>query len=327
MIARPGVSVIIPCYEAANFLPTSIESVLNQSYSNFELLIVDDGSTDSTEAVVSRYAVDKRVKLVRHGRNMGLSSARNSGIQKSITDLIAFLDADDYWLPQKLELQIERLNDQPKADVCFVGTYSMNGSRMKRRGNLPPPVGDELYKALLFRKKGLFHPSGMMVRKRCIEEVGFFDESLVGSEDRDLWMRLSLNHRFTYIDQPLTCINTSRDGRLSDNSVLMARAARQLLAKHESNLPARFRYLMPRLRRHTYLYMANCYFSASMGIRGRRFCIQAILSSPTIDEYSNAAFRILIISFTPLSIRQRIYKPLAHWWSRIGIVGRVGREN
>lgn len=132
----PLVSVVIPTYNRAEFLPRAVESVLRQTVDDFELIVVDDASTDDTEAVVERFD-DPRVEYVRHGTNRGGSAARNTGIERSSGEYIAFLDSDDEWYPRKLERQVEELrsrSDEWVATYCgFERRHHSSTNRIRAR--------------------------------------------------------------------------------------------------------------------------------------------------------------------------------------------------
>ncbi len=199
----PRVSVIIPTYNRAEYLRSAIASALNQSYEDFEIMVVDDNSRDNTQEVVSSFQ-DKRVIYIRHEKNKGVSAARNTGIRDSNGEYVAFLDDDDEWLPDKLHKQVE-LMDKSSSRVCGVYTGCLGIDRSsnavlykheesdKRRGNLLD---------MLAITNPVVTPT-VLLRKKSLEEIGLFDESISFMEDRDLWIRLSMKWDFEYIDEVL----------------------------------------------------------------------------------------------------------------------------
>ncbi|ALF54790.1 family 2 glycosyl transferase [Nostoc piscinale CENA21] len=199
---KPIVSVIVPTFNRANLLPRAISSILQQTLSNFELIIVDDGSTDNTAEVVKEFT-DPRIKFLPLGKNYGGSYARNQGIKAASTELIAFLDSDDEWLAEKLELQVKRLqeSDDPLATVVYcLGYECVEGQRKIPSLHLHEgDVFDNLLRGWLPPTTSLF-----MVKRSALLEVNGFDESLPSFQDYDLWLSLAAaNNHFLAVDQPL----------------------------------------------------------------------------------------------------------------------------
>ncbi|MBE9004344.1 glycosyltransferase family 2 protein [Fortiea sp. LEGE XX443] len=198
----PSVTVVIPTFNRSHLLPRAIYSILAQTFSDFELIIVDDGSTDNTAEVVKGFT-DPRIIFLPLDKNYGGSYARNQGIKAACTELIAFLDSDDEWLPEKLELQIARLqaSDDPQAAVVYCLGYECVEER-KKIPNLVLHEGD-VFDHLL---RGWLPPttSLFMVKRSALLEVGGFDESLLSFQDYDLWLSLAAaNKHFLAVDKPL----------------------------------------------------------------------------------------------------------------------------
>jgi len=193
------VSVIVPSYNMAEFLPDAVESALAQSYANLEVLIVDDGSTDHTPEVVRRWQGDSRVHVHRQA-NGGLSHARNQGIAHTRGALIALLDADDVWEPGKLARQVALFQDRPEVGVVYSGYR-----RMDRDGRPLPTALPRMHRgwvsgALLIEN---FVPaSSAVVRRECFQRCGEFDVALKTGEDYDMWLRLSPHYRFDFVSEP-----------------------------------------------------------------------------------------------------------------------------
>ncbi|MBU7583279.1 MAG: glycosyltransferase family 2 protein [Nostoc sp. TH1S01] len=201
-IPIPIISVVVPTFNRANLLPRAISSILQQTFSNFELIIVDDGSTDNTVEVVKEFT-DPRIIFLPLGKNYGGSYARNQGIKAASTELIAFLDSDDEWLPEKLALQIKQLQeaDDPLATVIYCLGYEC-AEGQKKIPSLVLHEGD-VFNHLL---RGWLPPttSLFMVKRSALLEVNGFDESLPSFQDYDLWLSLSAaNNHFLAVNQPL----------------------------------------------------------------------------------------------------------------------------
>jgi glycosyltransferase involved in cell wall biosynthesis len=194
----PRVSVVIPTYNRAWSLTTALDSVLSQDFEAFETIVVDDGSTDETPALLARYGAALRVI----GQpNRGVSAARNAGIRAARAPLVALLDSDDYWLPGKLAAQTAFFERHPEAVICQTeeiwvrnGVRVNPGKRHRKRGGMIFEPSLELC---------LVSPSAVMLRRSLFETAGFFDEHLPSCEDYDLWLRIGCRHPVHLIERPL----------------------------------------------------------------------------------------------------------------------------
>lgn len=198
----PRVSVILTTYngESRGFISEAIDSVLKQTMNDFELIIVDDGSTDRTADIYQKFTTDSRVKIVKQ-RNKGLAAARNAGIAESRSDLICFLDDDDFWRDDKLEKQYQFMLENPLVGLLSskLALIDENGAFLRYRFHAPR--GHIYHKQLL--ENQIDAPSSVMVRKSVLEKVGFFREHLYSCEDYDLWLRITREHLVDCIDEPL----------------------------------------------------------------------------------------------------------------------------
>lgn len=196
--ADPLVSVIIPTFNRGWTIADAVESVLVQDYRPFELIVVDDGSTDDTEQVLMRYGAE--IRVIRQG-NRGVSAARNTGIQHSRGELIAFLDSDDTWRPGKLAVQVAFFRDRPKTLICQTEEiWIRNGRRMNPKQRHRKQSGMIFYDSLSLC---LVSPSAVMMRRRLFDTIGLFDETLPACEDYDMWLRVSSRYPVFLIDTPL----------------------------------------------------------------------------------------------------------------------------
>ena len=225
--AYPAVSVVLPTYNRAGSIRMAVESVLRQSFTDFELLIIDDGSTDATMAQLADIA-DPRVHLLTNPRNMGASAARNTGIRAARADWVAFQDSDDEWLPQKLAKQMARLAAAPRETVaCYCGMAIVGdpegapGFRTTVRyipDGIITAVEGNLREPLLARS---FISTQMLVARRdALHEIGGFDEALPALVDWDCVIRLSGAGPFAFVDEPLVL------QYFSDNSITRSREKR-----------------------------------------------------------------------------------------------------
>lgn len=193
------VSVIIPTYNRSQMVTRAVSSVLFQTFKDFEVIVVDDGSTDDTLDRLGQF--DRHIVLHRHAANLGVSAARNSGIQVARSPLIAFLDSDDYWLPGKLAAQVEFFKQTPDAVACQTEEiWIRRGRRANPRNKHLKPSGDIFLPSL---KLCLVSPSAVMVKASLLRNVGLFDEDLPACEDYDLWLRISCHYPIDLLDQYL----------------------------------------------------------------------------------------------------------------------------
>ncbi len=183
------VSVIIPTYNCKEYITDAIESVLSQTFRDYDIIVVDDGSTDGTKDIVTRYG--NKIKYARQ-ENKGVSAARNTGIGMASGGLIAFLDADDMWLPDKLEKQVMAFDENPALGLvtCGLIVIDENGSVLRRENEPLAFDRQRLLERIVVRAIVGNTPSCMMVKRECFNKVGNFDEALSGAEDRDLCMRI-----------------------------------------------------------------------------------------------------------------------------------------
>jgi len=195
---KPQVSVIIPTYNRGWIIKEAIDSVLAQDYTEFELIVVDDGSTDHTADVLDSY---RNVIKVLSQKNKGVSAARNRGIAEASGKFIAFLDSDDLWLSQKLSAQIEFFTQTPDALICQTEeVWIRNGLIVNPKKRHKKPSGMIFEPSLALC---LVSPSAVMIRRSLLEIVGNFDETLPACEDYDLWLRISCRFPVYRIDTPL----------------------------------------------------------------------------------------------------------------------------
>ena len=202
MYEEPLVSVITPCYNEEKFIGDAIESVINQTYQNWELIIVDDGSVDRSKDVVRKYTTDRRIKLVEHECNKGIAKTKNTGLAVAQGEYIAFLDADDIWLPSKLELQLSHFESEDIGLVCTGMIFTDENMKSKR---IFQGFNDTNQKELL--KNQYLNPTNsssvMMIKRKCLSQLGTFDENLLGWDDYVLLMRIATQFQVKYVRAPL----------------------------------------------------------------------------------------------------------------------------
>jgi glycosyltransferase involved in cell wall biosynthesis len=194
MVSDIQVSVVIPTYNRADFLREAIESVLAQTYTDFELIVVDDGSTDGTQELVTSFY--GKARYIRQ-ENSGPAAARNNGIKNAVGKFISFLDSDDIWFPEMLSKQISMLSHNPAAGLAATGYGLIDSGRVMTETVILDE--DDLTDARSGNQyKNFFATSSLMVRKCCFDEVGMFNENLHFAEDWDMWIRILERYSFEY---------------------------------------------------------------------------------------------------------------------------------
>ncbi|MCL2689237.1 MAG: glycosyltransferase family 2 protein [Chitinispirillia bacterium] len=188
----PRVSVIIPAFNRSALLHRAVESVLNQTERDFELVIVDDGSTDDTSQYLQKIKLLNNVQCLRLDKNYGVSKARNAGVSASSGEWIAFLDSDDYWHPDKLRFQFKWLADNPQYSIMQTNEiWIRNGVRVNQPKTYKKICGDIFNESV---ERCMITPSSVIMRRSLFEQTGGFDEKMRACEDYDLWLRITCKH-------------------------------------------------------------------------------------------------------------------------------------
>lgn len=310
------VSAIIPAYNRADFLPRSIESVLNQSLSDLELIVVDDGSTDNTKAVVEEFArKDNRVKYFWQPNFGGPAGPRNTGIKHASGKYVAFLDSDDEWLATKLEEQV-RLFENSQANTGLVAC-----DYLLEAGSTPVA-----YKLPQFERSGIFEEllkhdfigtaTVVMIKKEVLEDVGGFDESLECGEDTDLWLRIAEKYGFAHVTNLLALYHVHGNNTLLRfNAIDLAKSTESILNKHISTREKHRKGYGARLRQ-----VAANYCTAGEFSKGRSYYVQAIKLDPAnpkgwallLATFLLGKWAFYVVSRLKFRIRQALRFKL-HW--------------
>jgi glycosyltransferase involved in cell wall biosynthesis len=194
----PIVSVVIPTFNRWPLVGEAVESVLAQSYAHFELIVVDDGSTDETREELAKFG--SRLRWFTKARG-GVAAARNFGVNRAVGSYIAFLDSDDLWRPKKLEVQTAFMKRHPEIQICqSEEIWIRNGIRVNPKAKHQKFSGDIFFRSL---DLCLVSPSAVMMTKTLFEQVGGFDESFPVCEDYELWLRIAVEHSVALISEPL----------------------------------------------------------------------------------------------------------------------------
>jgi glycosyltransferase involved in cell wall biosynthesis len=221
----PLISVIIPVYNGEKTIRETIESVLNQSFSDFELIVINDGSQDSTLDVLGSIQ-DPRLKVFSYP-NSGVSASRNRGFSHTVGEFIAFLDADDLWTPDKLEAQLKALQENPDAAVAYSWTDFIDETgQFLGHGSHRTVNGDVYAELLLF--DFLDNGSNPLIRRQALTEVGNFDKEVAGAEDWDMWFRLAAHYHFVAVPSPQILYRVYTTSMSSNTSKMEAASLRVL---------------------------------------------------------------------------------------------------
>lgn len=249
------VSVIISTYNRSEYLLRSVKSVLAQTYENFELLIIDDASTDETTDVINSF-LDPRIRYIRHERNKGGPAARNTGIENSKGELIAFLDDDDEWMPEKLQKQVDLLSHAP-ANVglvyCGLLVIGPDGQTIVHKDI--PFLQGSVYEYLL-RGSGIGTVSRVLVRRSCFDKAGFFDEQLKSCQDWDMWLRVARLFDVEFIPDVLVKIY-QHDAQISCDFGALIPGRIRMIEKHYDEFAHYPHILVHHLKRIGKLYFLN----------------------------------------------------------------------
>lgn len=262
----PKVSVVIPAYNCQDYIAATIESIFSQTYNDYEIIVVDDGSADGTARVISGFS--DKIKYV-YQSNAGPAAARNTGILKARGEYIAFLDHDDVWLPDKLKMQVELLSRNASLGLVFTDTYIVEDKLFLSpvAGSLftfqlrPPHRGKVLKE--LFIDNFIPTPS-VMARRDCFDKAGMFNPALVPIEDYDMWLHIAAFYEVDFIDVPLVKYR-SRVACFRKNRILTASNTIKTLTGILSEYPYLKEALGGKVNRRfsqLYLFLARFYFSS-----------------------------------------------------------------
>ncbi len=249
------VSVIIPTYNRGWIVKESILSVLAQTFQDFELIVVDDGSTDHTQAILDEF--QDRIEVI-HQKNSGVSAARNHGVAAAKGKLIAFLDSDDLWMPGKLAIQTEFFASNPDIRICQTDEiWIRNGCRINPKKYHKKPSGEIFLPSLALC---LVSPSAVMMEKVFFTLMGGFDETLPACEDYDFWLRIGCKYHVSLIPQPLVIKRGGHEDQLSGVPGLDRYRIRSLskILETENLTPIQFQKTVEMLNAKIDIYANGC---------------------------------------------------------------------
>lgn len=289
-VRGPLVSVVMPSYNRAHTIGRAIDSVLQQSYQNLELIVVDDGSSDDTVAIVKGYS-DPRVKLVELQQNSGPSIARNVGAEMAMGEFLAFQDSDDEWLHGKLARQVEALSAD--SELMFVSATIVRWLKGMGRVELVPPdslpSGDNR-EAILRRllRKNYAWTQTWLVRRSIFESLGGFDPNVSRIEDWDFVIRVTQQYKVKHIKEPLVMVYQTPGSLLSDKTLLVA-GYQFLLSKYRQLLEG-----YPAQRAAYHRAIAYHQFEQGQASEARKSSFEALRAAP--QKVKNWMFFLLACS-------------------------------
>ena len=283
----PSISVIVPLYNAERTIESTLKSVFCQTFTDLEVIVIDDGSTDSSLTKVEQLT-DPRLQVYSFA-NAGAPASRNRGFARSCGDFIAFLDADDQWAKDKLAAQMAALQANPEAAIAYSWTeYIDKDDRVVAKGQTIKVTSQEdTYKRLLVNNF-LDSGSNPLIRREAVEAVGGFDETLQACQDYDFYLRLAMRFRFVPVPRYQIRYRFS-PGSISENTAKMEQQALQFLEKSFATAPESLQYL--KTKRLTYLYRYLMMRSLEGSPNRRRswlalsYLIKAIWTNPSLVRH------------------------------------------
>lgn len=302
----PLVSVIIPAYNAEQFIARTLESVLAQTYRNIEVLVIDDGSQDDTAAIVCGYKQqDDRVRLL-YQANAGVAAARNLAIQSSRGEFIAPIDADDIWNPEAIAKLVARFQ-QSRSDVGVVYTWSLDidGQDEPTGGFHAAAIAGNVYKTLICHNF-LGNASSTLIRKRCLDQVGGYDlrlraQQAQGCEDWDLYLRLAAGYPFAVVPEFLVGYRKQTNG-MSGDYHQMARSQQLMLEAAQQDHPEIPGFLYRLSRSSFYLYLAHQCHSQGHAANTVFWLWQALKVDPITPLGRPGFYRLLVNNLLRLGL-------------------------
>lgn len=277
---QPLVSVIIPTYNRANFLKDSIQSVLSQTFKDFEIIIINNYSNDNTLEVINGFN-DNRIKIINYKNNGIIAKSRNQGLMHSYGRYIAFLDDDDLWCPRKLELQIKYLESNPEIDIVYSNAMFIDEHGI-RNGIYNNPTRAKSGRIFLELVNDSFVPNlTVLMKRKVFETIGYLNEdlSMRYAEDYEYWLRASLKFIFGYINKPLALYRVHSGGAsMAINRPLLSQKALQCFFVNSEVPKKYFKYIIYKIERLD-ANVADYYWSISDKINAKAYAKRYFLSN------------------------------------------------
>lgn len=288
---KPKVTVVIPAYNAMRYIAETMDTVLAQTYQDFEVLVVNDGSTDETPNWVNQISQkEPKVRMVSQA-NKGLAGARNTGVANARGKYIAFIDADDLWERTKLEQQVNSLESNPKAGLCYTWT-ALADSEGRATGRVIASHAEGDVWQQMTEMNIVCCGSTPMIRRSCFDDVGEFSVDVSPSDDWDMWWRIAAKYSFTVVKEPLIRYR-QHPNNSSKKCEHMLKTSRILIERNFANAPLELLHLRNRSYGCIYLYLAWRAIENNDYQQAQEFRAQAIAHRPQL-AYSAKSIRLYI---------------------------------
>jgi glycosyltransferase involved in cell wall biosynthesis len=292
MKSVPKVSVVVPMYNVEKYIEKCIDSILAQTFTNFEIICVDDGCKDNTVQKLKKYT-DERIQIV-HQANKGLAAARNTGINISKGDYVAFLDSDDYWHPRKLEVHVTHLHDNPDVGVSYSPSLFVDDNNCELGIGQFPKIYDITSRDILCRNP-IGNGSAPVLRRATLDAVreldlmnhhfnfNYFDPKFRQSEDLECWLRISLNTKWKFegVEEPLTYYRVNTEG-LSANVTAQLDTWQRVMMKSRIGHEKFFKKWFSLAEAYQERYLARRSVQSGEGLKALKMMHIAIAHDPRI---------------------------------------------
>jgi glycosyltransferase involved in cell wall biosynthesis len=323
------ISVVIPVYNGEKTIRQTLESVLNQTFTDFEVIVINDGSQDATLEIVANIA-DPRLKVFSYP-NAGQAASRNRGLSQARGEFIAFLDADDLWTSDKLEAQLRVLQENPQAAVAYSWSDCIDESGNFLREASHRTVNGDVYAKLLLTDF-LDNGSNPLIRRQAITEVGGFDESLPPAEDWDMWLRLAARYHFVAVPYPQVLYRQSANSE-SSNVLRLELACLRVIKRTFTQAPDSLQHLKKPSLANLYKYLIfKCFEGDPERWRGRvaaRFLWSAVRHDPFLLRSRvlwKVLFKIGIMMLLPPQQAQAFFTKFKKIFNTTTLLGHLQIE-
>lgn len=275
------VSVIIPTFNRAFSLKRCIDSVLNQSYKAFEVIVIDDGSTDNSFDVIQLYHEDSRVRYLKHDTRKGAQAARNTGIKSAAGDYIAFLDSDDEWVPEKLRIQMDAISEAKQLCVVHGGALVVREGVSGAQHYPMPKLNGYVYDELLASPGPLFQC--LLAPRVCFDRIGYLDEHVPSFQEWDTALALSKYYEFVYCDQPLAIYYLHGGHTISKDKKRTAEGWHFIFNKYKEEITV---HLGRKVLSQHYLRLYALYHDADEARNATAFLLRSFFARPSKENIS-----------------------------------------
>ncbi len=329
------VSVVMPVYNVEKFVAQAIRSVLAQSHQDFELIIVDDCSPDGSMDICRRF-LDPRIRLLSHRRNRGLAGARNTGVRHARGDLVAFLDSDDLWHPDKLRQHVDHLRDNPQVGLSFSRSEFINEAGVSL-GCYQMPRLKDISPACLLARNPVGNGSAPVLRREVLDaiafaadfegepEIRYFDSSLRQSEDIECWLRIALTTQWQIegIPAPLTCYRLNSGG-LSASIFKQLQSWERMLENTRRYAPGFIAAHARLARAYQLRYLARQAIRLHDGVTAIRLSRAALACDWRIMQHEPVRSLLTLLASALLRLSPHLYQRIEH--KATGCIGRLQKR-